>query len=215
MASVCPRPAKNTNIMKNILHIISSPRGAASNSTRLGSTIIEQLLKQYPGSKVVVNDVVEKRYEPLQDVHVVAYRLPDDQQSTEQRLALRDSDNAVAELVAADIIVISVPLYNFAIPAALKGWVDHIVRAGKTFSYQTGRPEGLLHNKKLYLAIASNGVYSDGPMKPMDYAEPYLRFILGFIGLTNIKTFRIEGSGIPGVMETAVEKGLQSVATLA
>jgi FMN-dependent NADH-azoreductase len=198
--------------MKNILHIISSPRGQASNSTRLGLTIIEKLLKQYPGSKVVTNDVVEKRYEPLQDVHVVAYRLPDDQHSTEQRLALQDSNDAVAELFAADIIIVSVPLYNFAIPAALKSWVDHIVRAGKTFSYQTGKPEGLLLNKKVYLAIASNGVYSNGPMKSMDYAEPYLRFILGFLGLTDITTFRIEGSGIPGVMETAIEKGLQSVA---
>jgi FMN-dependent NADH-azoreductase len=201
--------------MKNILHITSSPRGQESNSTRLGLTIVEKLLKQYPGSKVVTNDVVEKRYEPLQDVHVVAYRLPDDQHNTEQRLALQDSNDAVAELLAADIVVVSVPVYNFAIPAALKSWVDHIVRAGKTFSYQTGKPEGLLLNKKVYLAIASNGVYSDGPLKTWDYAEPYLRFILGFIGLTDITTFRIEGSGIPGVMETAIEKGLQSVAAIA
>jgi FMN-dependent NADH-azoreductase len=202
---------KIQSIMKNILHIVSSPRGQESNSTRLGTNIIEKLLKQYPGSKVTVNDVVEKRYEPIQEVHVVAYRLPEDQQSTEQRLALRDSDDAVAEMLEADVIVISIPLYNFAIPAALKSWVDHVVRAGKTFSYQTGRPEGLLHNKKVYLAIASNGVYSDGPMKPMDYAEPYLRFILGFMGLNDITTYRIEGSGIPGVKENAVEKGLQSV----
>jgi FMN-dependent NADH-azoreductase len=197
--------------MKKILHIVSSPRGQESNSTRLGTTIIEKLLSQYPGSQVTVNDVVEKRYEPLQEVHVVAYRLPDEQQSPAQRLALRDSDDAVAEMIDADFIVVSVPLYNFAIPAALKSWVDHIVRAGKTFSYQTGKPEGLLKNKKVYLAIASNGVYSDGPMKPMDYAEPYLRFILGFLGITDIITYRIEGSGIPGVMENAVEKGLQSV----
>ena len=201
--------------MKNILHITSSPRGPESNSTRLGTAVIEKLLKQYPGSKVTVNDVVEKRYEPLQDVHVTAFRLPQDQHSTEQRLALLDSDNAVDELIAADIIVVSVPIYNFSMPAALKSWVDHVVRAGKTFSYQTGKPEGLLHNKKVYLAIASNGVYSDGPIKTWDYAEPYLRFILGFIGLTDITTLRIEGSGIPGVKEGAVEKGLQSVAVLA
>src|SRR5688572_22999911 len=106
--------------MKKILHIVSSPRGQESNSTRLGTTIIEKLLSQYPGSQVTVNDVVEKRYEPLQEVHVVAYRLPDEQQSPAQRLALRDSDDAVAEMIDADFIVVSVPLYNFAIPAALK-----------------------------------------------------------------------------------------------
>jgi FMN-dependent NADH-azoreductase len=69
----------------------------------------------------------------------------------------------------------------------------------------------LLTGRKVYLAIASNGVYSDGPMKPMDHAEPYMRFILGFMGMTDITTYRIEGSGMAGVMETAVKKGLESV----
>ncbi|HEY9047662.1 MAG TPA: NAD(P)H-dependent oxidoreductase [Ohtaekwangia sp.] len=197
--------------MKNILHIVSSPRGEESNSTLLGNTIIEKLLKENPGSKVVVNNVIDKNYKPLQSVHVTAYRLPDDSQTTEQRTALRDSDNAVAELSEADIVVISLPIYNFAIPAILKGWVDHIVRGGKTFSYQTGKAEGLLKGKKVYLAIASNGVFSEGPLKAIDHAEPYLRFILGFIGITDITTYRIEGAGIPGVMETAVQKGLESV----
>ncbi|AYB35544.1 FMN-dependent NADH-azoreductase [Chryseolinea soli] len=197
--------------MKKILHIISSPRGAESNSTQLGNTIIEKIKKEDPQSKVTVNNVLEKDYEPLQAIHVTAYRLPEDHHSLEHKQALRDSDTAVSELFDADVLVVSVPLYNFAIPAALKGWIDHIVRPGKTFSYQTGKPEGLLKGKKVYLAIASNGVYTDGPMKSMDYAEPYLRFILGFIGLTDITTYRIEGAGIPGVMETAVQKGLESV----
>jgi len=94
----------------------------------------------------------------------------------------------------------------------MKAWLDHIVRPGKTISYRSGKPEGLLKNKKVYLALASNGVYSDGPVKSWDFAEPYLRFILGFVGLTEITTYRIEGLGISGVMETAVEKGLESVA---
>lgn len=205
---------KILNFMKKILHIISSPRGEKSNSTRLGNTIIEKAREKYPISSVTVNDVVDRHYEPLQSVHVVAYRLPEDSHTQEQKIALRDSDAAVAQLVEADIIVISIPLYNFAMPAALKGWVDHVVRAGKTFSYQTGKVEGLLTGKKVYLAIASDGVYSDGPMKTMDYAEPYLKFILGFMGLTDITTYRIEGSGIPGVMETALEKGLSSVTVL-
>ena len=197
--------------MKKILHIISSPRGAESNSTQLGNTIIEKVKKQYPQSTVTVNNVVDKNYKPLQSIHVKAYRLPEDSHTPEHKHALRDSNTAVDELFDADVIVISVPLYNFAIPAALKGWIDHIVRPGKTFSYHTGKPEGLLKGKTVYLAIASNGVYTDGPMKSMDYAEPYLKFILGFIGLTDIITYRIEGAGIPGVMETAVQKGLESV----
>lgn len=197
--------------MKKILHIISSPRGAESNSTQLGNTIIEKIKKQYPQSTVTVNNVVEKHYKPLQAIHVTAYRLPEDSHSLEHKDALHDSNTAVNELMEADIIVVSFPVYNFAIPAALKGWIDHIIRPGKTFSYQTGKPEGLLKGKKVYLAIASNGVYTDGPMKSWDYAEPYLRFILGFIGLPDITTYRIEGAGIPGVMETALQKGLESV----
>jgi len=196
--------------MKHILHIISSPR-KESNSTLLGHTIIEKLMKQHPGSIVQVDNVVNKQYEPLQSVHIEAFMSPADRHTPEQKQATQDSDAAVNALFEADIIVISVPLYNFGIPAALKAWIDHIVRAGKTFSYQTGKPEGLLNNKKVYLAIASAGVYTDGPMRSWDYAEPYLRFILGFLGLTDITTYRIEGQSIPGVMETAVQKGLESV----
>jgi len=197
--------------MKNILHITSSPRGEASNSTKLGRTVVDKLLQQYPGSTVVTNDVTGRDYDYMRETHVVAYRSPEDQLTVEQREALQDSDEAVAQMFNADIIVISVPLYNFGIPASLKAWIDHVVRAGKTFSYHTGKPEGMLKGKKVYLAISSGGIYTDGPMKPMDHAEPYLRFILGFIGLTDITTYRIEGMSMAGVMETAVEKGLASV----
>ncbi len=197
--------------MKKILHITSSPRGEDSNSTRLGRRIIEKLRNQYPGSTVTVNDLVENDYEHLQIEQIGAFKIPPEDQTSAQRAALRVSDHTVEELLDADIIVISFPLYNFNIPSSLKAWIDHAVRPGMTFTYATGRPEGLLKGKKVYLAMAANGVYSDGPMKPFNFAEPYLRYILGFVGLTDITLFRIEGSGIPGVMETATEKGLQSV----
>lgn len=198
--------------MKQILHVTSSPRGDQSNSTRLGNRIVELLLTQYPGSEVSINDTVKKNYIHLNEIHPVAYRLADTEHTPEQKDTLYSSDQAVKELLAAEIIVISVPMYNFNIPSALKAWIDHVVRAGKTFSYQTGRPEGLLKGKKVYLAIASNGVYSDGPMKPFDFGEPYLRFILEFMGITDITTYRIEGAGIPGLMESALAAGLESVA---
>ncbi len=135
--------------MKNILHITSSPRGEASHSTMLGRTVIEKLLLQYPGSTVVTNDVTGRDYDYLRETHVIAYRSPEDQLTTEQRQALLDSDEAVAQMFNADIIIVSVPLYNFGIPASLKAWIDHIVRAGKTFSYHTGKPEGMLKGKKV------------------------------------------------------------------
>lgn len=198
--------------MKKILHIISSAMGEASNSTLLGSRIVAEATQRFPGSTVTVNNVAEKGYASFKPVHLQAYKMPADSYMQEHRDALRDSDAAVGELQEADIVVISLPLYNFNLPPALKAWVDHIVRPGITFSYATGRPEGLLRNKKAYLAIASNGVYSEGPMKPFDFSEPYLRYILGFVGIEDVTTYRIEGAGIDGVKETAVEKGLQSVA---
>lgn len=198
--------------MKKILHIISSGMGEASNSTLLGSRIVAEATRRFPGSTVTVNNVTEKGYTSFKPVHLQALKMPADNYTPEHRDALRDSNEAVNELLAADIIIISLPLYNFNMPPALKAWVDHIVRPGITFSYGSGRPEGLLKNKKVYLAIASNGVYSDGPMKPFDFSEPYLRYILGFVGIEDVTTYRIEGAAIEGIKETAVEKGLQSVA---
>lgn len=192
--------------MKKILHISSSPRGAASSSILLGNRIIEKIQNLHPGSTVVVNDTTEKDYPHLDKAMINAYK-----GTKESEDVLKQSDAAVQELFDADVIVIGVPVYNFSLPSALKAWIDHIVRPGVTFSYATGKPVGLLKDKKVYLAFAANGVYSEGPMQTYDHAEPYLRFILGFIGLTDITTFRIEGGGIPGIMETAVQKGLESV----
>ncbi|SIO01391.1 FMN-dependent NADH-azoreductase [Chitinophaga niabensis] len=195
--------------MKKILHISSSPRGAASSSILLANRIIEKIQNLHPGSTVVVNDTTEKDYPHLDSALINAYRATEKPEDV-----LKDSDAAVQELFDADVIVIGVPMYNFNLPSALKAWIDHIVRPGLTFSYATGAPVGLLKDKKVYLAIAANGVYSEGPMQTYDHAEPYLRFILGFIGLTDITTFRIEGGGIPGIMETAVQKGLERVAVV-
>lgn len=195
--------------MKKILHISSSPRGAASSSILLGNRIIEKIQNLHPGSTVTVNDTTEKDYPHLDAAMINAYKATEKPEEV-----LKDSDAAVQELFDADVIVISFPMYNFNLPSALKAWIDHIVRPGITFSYATGKPEGLLKDKKVYLAIAANGVYSEGPMQTYDHAAPYLRFILGFVGLTDITTFRIEGGGIPGIMETAVQKGLESVAVV-
>ena len=84
-------------------------------------------------------------------------------------------------------------MHNFGIPSTLKAWIDHVVRAGRTFTYSQGKPDGLLKDKRLILVLASGGVYSDGPMKQLDFTEPYLRTVLGFIGLSDIEVVRVEG----------------------
>lgn len=198
--------------MKKILNIVSSARGNASNSIRLQQEIIDRLQARYPENEVKVRDLVSKKYPHLEESHLNAFFAPEESDSPEYRLAVSHSEEAIRELEEADIIVIGVPVYNFNIPSALKAWIDHIVRARKTFSYVDGRPQGTIKGKKVYLAIASGGVFSDGPYKPFDFVEPYLRHILGFIGMTDITVYRAEGFSIPGVQDTAMQKGIESIA---
>jgi FMN-dependent NADH-azoreductase len=93
----------------------------------------------------------------------------------------------------------------------LKAWIDHIVRSGLTFSHSEKGFEGLVKGKKVYVALSSGGIYSEGQMKGMDFVEPYLRVILGVIGLTDITFVRVEGLNIPGVKDSALEKAIASI----
>jgi FMN-dependent NADH-azoreductase len=198
--------------MKKILNVISSARGKASVSIRLQNEIISKLEDRYPGSTITTRDLVSHKYPHLEESHLTAFFAPEETDTAEYREAIRHSKEAIREIQEADIIVIGVPIYNFQIPSALKAWIDHIVLRGKTFAYENGQVEGLIKNKKVYLAIASGGIFSAGPMKPYDFADVYLRYILGFIGLTDITTFRIEGLHIPALKEAALQKGIESVA---
>jgi FMN-dependent NADH-azoreductase len=197
--------------MKKILNIVSSPRGGDSYSIRLADAIIEKLQSRYPGSAVKTIDLVHHHFPHLEEAHLASFFTPVDKHTTREREAIRHSDEAIADIREADILVIGAPMYNFSIPSALKAWIDHIVRRGVTFSYGQEGPQGLVKGKKVYIAISSGGVYSDGPMKQMDFIEPYLRFILGFIGLTDVTVFRAEGVSMPGVQETALEKAVAGI----
>jgi FMN-dependent NADH-azoreductase len=197
--------------MKKILHIISSPRGGASLSIKLGNAIIEKIKAENPGSTVKETDLVTLHFPHLEEAHLTSFFTPVESRTPANIEAARHSDEAIQEIEDADIIVIGAPLYNFSIHSSLKAWIDHIVRAGITFKYDESGPEGLLKGKKVYIALSSGGIYSEGPWKPFDFVEPYLKHILGFIGLTDVTIFRVEGSNIPGVKETALEKGISSI----
>lgn len=198
--------------MKTILKITSSARGTLSNSNKLVNKIIAELEQQHPGAEVIGRNLVSQTYPHLEESLLAAFYAQPENDDAQTKTAAANSDEAIAELERADFIVIGVPIYNFNIPSALKAWIDHIVRAKKTFSYGSGAPEGLVKGKKVYLAIASGGVYSEGPLQPIDYAVPYLKTVLGFIGITDVTVFRVEGVNMPGNLEKAVEKGLASVA---
>ncbi|MEJ7662790.1 MAG: NAD(P)H-dependent oxidoreductase [Hymenobacter sp.] len=195
-----------------ILQIISSAQGPESYSTRLSQGIIDKLKAAYPGSTVVVRNLATHPFPHLEEAHLQAYFTPAEGRSPEQQEAVRHSDEAIAEVMAADALVIGVPFYNFSIASSLKSWLDHLTRANITFRYSPTGPEGLIPaGKQVYLAIASGGIYSDGPMQPYDFATPYLRFMLSFLGLTDITVARAEGIKLPEFQPAALQKGIDSV----
>src|SRR5476651_114881 len=197
--------------MKKILHIISSPKGEASMSIKLGNTVVDKIKTEYPGSTVKVRDLTKNPFPHLEEATLAAFYTPAENHTPENKEAVKHSDEAIAEIMDADIIVIGAPLWNFGIPSVLKAWIDHIARVGHTFKYTESGPEGLIKDKVVYIAMASGGIYSSGAMQGYDYATPYLKGVFGFLGVTDINVFRVEGSAYPGQAEIALQNGLESV----
>jgi FMN-dependent NADH-azoreductase len=194
-----------------ILQLISSPKRSESYSLQLGNAIVEKLQAANTGSTVITRDLASHPFPHLEESHIQSFFTPEESRSPEQVAAIKHSDEAIAELQAADAIVIGVPMYNFGITSTLKTWLDHIARAGKTFSYSAAGPEGLVKGKKVYLAISSGNVYSEGKYKAYDFTESYLRTVLGFLGMTDVKAVRAEGVNLPDRKEKALEKAVESI----
>ena len=198
---------------KKVLHIISSPQGETSVTRKLGNEIIEKIRAKYPDSIIKERNVANEVFPHLDKVHIGSWFTPAESRTPEQVTAANISDEAIAEMQEADIYVIGAPFYNFAIPTPLKAYLDHIARPGITFRYdENGQPEGFLKNKKAYVATASSGVYSEGPFQSFDFVTPYLKFMLGFLGVKDISFVRAEGLRLEGIKETAFEKGVASIA---
>ncbi len=184
---------KNDNNMKNILLIESSPRRSDSYSHQAARSIVNELQKRNPGAKLVVRDLAANPPPHVGLPFITGMYAAPEQRTPEQAKALALSDTLIDELLASDTIVIAVPMHNFAPPSTLKAWLDHVARVGRTFSYGESGPQGLLKGKHAILVLASGGVYSNERMKPLDFTEPYLRTVLGFIGITDVDVVRVEG----------------------
>ena len=178
----------------NILQINSSARRDASHSTRLATRVVERLRETAPESKLTVRDLNNAPHPVLDEAALGALFTPANQRTPEQAARVALDDALIAELQAADVVVLGVPMYNFGVPAQLKNWIDAISRAGVTFRYTEKGPEGLLRNKKVFVLGARGGVYSKGtPYAAFDFQEPYLRTVLGFLGLTDVTFVHFEG----------------------
>ncbi|MDA6071301.1 NAD(P)H-dependent oxidoreductase [Flavobacterium sp. AC] len=196
---------------KKILNIVTSIKGDASFSNQLSNAVLEKLSREYPGSNVQTFDLSKTPLPYLNELQLNAFYTPEEAYTEAQVDFVKLSDEAINDLLEADIIVIGVPIYNFGIPALLKGWIDQVARPGKTFSYGESGPKGLITGKKVFLSVASGAVFSDGPYKSYDFAEPYLRVVLSFLGITDVTTFRVEGTAIPDFAESALPNALAAV----
>lgn len=171
-----------------ILQINSSVRGPASTSTRIATSVVEQLRRLHPEASVEVRELATQ---PILDAQALgALFTPAETRTPEQSARVAQDDATIAQLLEADVLVIGVPLYNLGEPVQLKAWIDAISRAGVTFRYTAEGPEGLVKGKKVYVAFARGGKYRD---TPYDTQTPYLRNLLGFLGMTDVTFLHAEG----------------------
>ncbi|MEJ8572556.1 FMN-dependent NADH-azoreductase [Microbaculum marinum] len=181
--------------MTKILFVTTSPRGESSLSTRVATTLVEELTTANPGAEIVTRDIGNDPLPHMGPTLLGGFFVPEDQQSAEQKAAVALSDELVAEVKSADIIVIASAMINFSITSTLKSWLDHLARAGLTFQYtEDGHPVGLVTGKKVYVVLATGAVYSAAPLDAIDFQAPYLKHMLGFMGMTDVDVVRVEGS---------------------
>jgi len=185
--------------MKNILHIISSPKGEYGHSVKLARAIIKQLYNQHNKCKIVERNLLTAELPYLDGQHISALFKNEVDRSDDDIQKLSCSDAVLREIKAADIIVLGAPMYNFGIHAALKAYIDQIVRFGHTIAYQQdGSRIGLLKDKVVYLAITAGGNYVNSGFDPVkDYIVNYLQTILNYMGIDTIIPLIIEGTAAP------------------
>ena len=188
--------------MKKILIVDSSPMAENSQTRKITRKLEDRLRTKYPHAEFSHRDLAQTEIPHLNAAAITAFMSGEKDPGLKKAAAL--SDELIEELLASDLVVIASPMWNFGVPSSLKVWVDHIVRAGKTFLFTDKGLLGLASGKKTILITSAGGVYSEGPMKSSDFMEPYLKRILGFIGIEDIQSVRVEGVAIPTMAANAI-----------
>ncbi len=190
--------------MSTLLHIDSSPL-ESSISRELTREFTKTWKTKNPSGKVIDRDLAAIAPKPIDQLWIGAAFTPEAARTPEQVAALSESDVLISELEQADEIVIGIAMHNFSVPSVLKLWIDQVVRSGKTFAYGASGPEGQLKDKRVTVAIASGGVYESGtPAASMDFVAPYIRSILGFIGITDVRF--VTAAGASQIMMGAIDR---------
>jgi FMN-dependent NADH-azoreductase len=210
---------KETEIMPTLLHLDSSPL-ESSISRELTREFVKTWKNSHPDGTVISRDLAANPPKPLNMQWVYASFTPETSRTAEQKSALALSEELIAELEQADEFVIGVAMHNFSIPSVLKLWIDQVVRSGRTFVYGETGPQGLLHGKKATILVASGGVYEAGtPAAALNFIDPYLKTILAFVGVTDVKFVSAGGAAqlMTGVLdrESFLKPTLETVRTVA
>ncbi len=191
-----------------LLHIDSSPLADRSISRKLTQKLVNELKEKHPDHRLITHDFGNTPLPHLSAEVVGAFFTPDSQRNPSQEEALKVSDQLVKEFLSADVIVIGAPMWNLGIPSSLKAWIDHLVRAGKTFQYTPTGVKGLVpEGKKIIIVSSRGGIYTQGPAMAMDHQETYLKTIFNFLGITDISFIRAEGVSMG---EAAKEEALKT-----
>ncbi len=183
------QPVK-TGAGKTLLQIHSSLFGEHGQSSRLAQQFVSRWQKANPGSQVVLRDLAAEPVPHLTAERFQAFLTAEEERTAAQRQWVAESDSLIEELEQADAVVMGLPMYNFGIPSALKAWIDHVARAGRTFRYTENGPVGLLQDRPVYLFAARGGQYRGSPR---DTQTAYMTHFLNFIGIRNIEFIYAEG----------------------
>jgi FMN-dependent NADH-azoreductase len=201
--------------MSSILLVTSSPR-PESLSTKVASDLVEKLREKHADTAVVHRDLGAKPIAHLDTVTTSAIRKQAADRTPEEAAAVAESDELVAELLAADTVVLATGLINFNIYSTLKSWIDNVARAGMTFRYTAEGPQGLATGKKVYVVLSAAGIYSEGPAMGMNHAVPYLKTVLSFMGMTDVEVIYVEGTAFgPEAFDKALAEADARIVELA
>lgn len=184
----------------NILQINSSARISGSESTRLADSIVLHIVASAPQASVTKRDLACDPHPIIDDATLQAMGTPPDQRTSAQTARIEMDDKLIAQLKAADVLVIGAPMYNFGMSVQLKSWFDAVARAGDTFNYTERGPVGLLSGKKVYVGVTRGGVHRNGAT---DAQVPHLKTLLGFLGMTDVTFIYAEGLGMGPAAVTA------------
>ncbi|MGC4075931.1 MAG: NAD(P)H-dependent oxidoreductase [Rubrivivax sp.] len=173
-----------------ILQINASARREGANSTRVANDVVAGLRAANPDAELTVRDLAVDPLPVLDEAALGALFTPAEARTPEQAARVAVADAAIAQLQAHDVLVLGMPMYNFGVPVQFKNWIDAVARAGVTFRYTATGPEGLVTGKKVIVALARGGIHRD---TPADSQVPYLKSVLGFLGMTDVRFVYAEG----------------------